>query len=417
MRYRSFLVLTLTLAGGASVGAGEREQTMAQETVFSPSLRFSGDVVEVLPSGRAIRKTAIMHGREFTWRRKLGARVAAPEVERPSRASALDIDNLSVDELAEKLRGLALFEGHEFIEAKPAYDVALAAKQGTVLGLGPSQGTASPTRHLGRAESGGLASPNPQIVHGTDNRTVQDNLIYPHRAQIVFDNTGSTTTINGAEGSGTLIAPSTAMSVAHVFWDEANDTWEADYLWAPGFDSQDADRSPWGDWFRCYWVTIPGGYPNNINDNEFDYAVLDFDVGCNSVDNGVNSDHPGSTVGWLGAYTASTDAIESTTAFVRGYPALGICGNPGVSCGVRVWGDSSSPSENDASSEEIEHQADTTGGQSGSAFYHYADPTCTGCGFGPYLVGMHRAGSTDFNLARRFDSTVLAFLMAHSGDF
>jgi V8-like Glu-specific endopeptidase len=284
-------------------------------------------------------------------------------------------------------------------------------------GRGPSQGTAPATPRLPKTELGGGRFATPDSVHGVDNRTVMDNQVYPYRAQIALDNTGSTTAINGAEGSASLIAPSTAMSVAHVFWDEANDTWEADYLWAPGFDSADADKSPWGDWFRCYWVTIPGGYPDNIDDNEFDYAVIDFDVGCNAVDNGVNSDHPGSTVGWLGAYTASTDDIESRTGFVRGYPAPGTCGNPGVSCGVRVWGDTSSPSENSASSDEIEHQADTSGGQSGSAFYQYADPTCAGCDYGPYLVGMHRAGSTDFNLAHRFNSTVLAFLRAHSGDF
>ena len=66
-------------------------------------------------------------------------------------------------------------------------------------------------------------------MHGAaDDRDVMDNTIYPHRTQIVFDNTGSTSSINGAEGSGTLIGPSTAMSVAHVFWDEAADTWEAD---------------------------------------------------------------------------------------------------------------------------------------------------------------------------------------------
>ena len=297
MKYQSSVLLTLTLLGGAPAMAGTAAATLPPETIFSSSLRFSGEVVEVLPSGRAIRKTAIMRGRAFTWRRQLGARVGTPEREGLIRATPLDIDRLSLEELAERLRGLAVFEGHEFIEAEPAYDVARAAKlhrqQGSP-GLSPSPGTAATTADLMKAERRGPASAGPLSVHGSDDRTVQDNLIYPHRAQIVFDNTGSTASINGAEGSGTLIGPSTAMSVAHVFWDESNDDWEADFLWAPGFDSQDADRSPWGDWFRCYWVTIPVGYTNNINDNEFDYAVLDFDVGCNSVDNGVNSDRPAS---------------------------------------------------------------------------------------------------------------------------
>jgi V8-like Glu-specific endopeptidase len=234
----------------------------------------------------------------------------------------------------------------------------------------------------------------------------------------VFDNTGSTTTINGAEGSGSLIGPSTAMSVAHVFWDETNDTWEADHMWAPGFDSQDADPSPWGDWYRCYWVTIPVAYTTNENANAYDYAVLDFDVGCNSIENGVNSDEPGRTVGWLGFYTASSGDIESQTGYVRGYPGSGTCGDPPQSCNVRVWGDTSSPSENDVTSTgEIHHQADTSEGQSGSALYHYADPSCAGCGYGPYLVGMHRAGSTSYNIARHFDSTVYSFMRAYSSDY
>jgi len=243
-----------------------------------------------------------------------------------------------------------------------------------------------------------------------------NNLAYPHRTHIVFDNTGSTASINGSQGSGTLIGPSTAMSVAHVFWHEANNTWEADHRWAPGYDSQDADPSPWGEWYRCYWVTIPAGYII-YESTSYDYAVLDFDVGCNSVRNGVNSDRPGSTVGWLGHYTASASSIESRTGYMRGYPGTGTCGNPGTSCNVRVWGDVSWSSENDATSNTIRHQADSSGGQSGSAFYHYADPSCSGCGYGPYLVGMHRAGYSSYNQARRFTSGVLSFMRAYSSDY
>lgn len=340
---------------------------------------------------------------------------------------------LGTDELAQSLRGLALFNGHQFLEAEPAYDLARQAKLygeaerggatlaelGQLLpGVAASQGEAPRNGRLEQSEQKpNIDVPFPKIVHGTDDRAVFDNTVYPHRTQIVFDNTGSTTTINGSQGSGTLIGPSTAMSVAHVFWDETNDTWEADFLWAPGFDSADADRSPWGDWYRCYWVTIPVAYTTNENQSTFDYAVLDFNVGCNSVDNGVNSDRPGSTVGWLGFYTASDGDIESHLGYVRGYPGVGTCGNPGVSCGVRVWGDFSSASENNAIGVDIRHQADTSGGQSGSGFYHYADPSCSGCGYGPYLVGMHRAGSSSYNLARKFNSTVYSFMLTYSSDY
>jgi len=417
-----------------------------EETVVSDTLRFRGKVIEELPSGETIREIAFVRGREFRWQRKLGNRVGTPDIETGVPAAPLDLDSISVEKLAESLRGLALYQGHVFLEAKPPLELARQAKEHHRLlqrgsseeelerlfrGVPVTQGTAARTADFEQVEGTAAAAagrgarqprraqdPEPaQIVHGVDDRVVLNNLVYPHRAQIVFDNTGSTNSIDGAEGSGTLIGRSTALSAAHVFWDEGNGTWEADHKWAPGFDSQDADSSPWGDWFRCYWVTIPLAYTTNVNQNAWDFAVLDFNVGCNSVDNGVNSDQPGATVGWLGHYTASESTIEDLTGFVRGYPGAGTCGNPGQACNVRVWGDISSSSENDASSDAISYLADTSGGQSGSAFYHYADPSCSGCDFGPYLVGIHRVGGTTTNSARRYNSTVRSFVQANSSEF
>lgn len=421
------------------VSFGCREKEPTDENVVSDTLRFRGKVVEELPSGEVIRETAFVQGREFRWQRKLGKRAAPPELETGVPSAPLDLDSISVEKLAESLRGLALYQGHVFLEAKPPLELARKTLEHHRLlqrgasveelerlfpGVAVTQGTAARTTDFekveGRAPAGaaGQVGPPAQIVHGVDDRLVFNNLSYPHRAQIVFDNTGSTSSINGSQGSGTLIGRSTALSAAHVFWDEGNDTWEADHIWAPGFDSQDSDSSPWGDWFRCYWVTIPLAYTTNEDENAWDFAVLDFNVGCNSVDNGVNSDRPGATVGWLGHYTASGSTIEDHTGHVRGYPgASGTCGSPGQTCNVRVWGDISSPSENDASSEEIRYDADTSGGQSGSAFYHYADPSCSGCDFGPYLVGIHRVGGATTNGARRYESTVRSFVQANSSEF
>jgi V8-like Glu-specific endopeptidase len=413
------------------------KQAPSDETVVSDTLRFRGRVVEELPSGEVIRETAVVRGREFRWQAKVEGRVGTPEIEEDVASQPLDLDALSVEELAEKLRGLALYQGHQFLEAEPPLELARLAKEHYRLlrqgapeeelervlrSVAAEQGTAARTTVFEEVEKPAVegaepAEPIARIVHGVDDRAVFANTVYPHRVQIVFDNTGSTSAINGSEGSGSLIGRSTAMSVAHVFWNEDANTWEADHLWAPGFDSQDGDSSPWGDWFRCYWVTIPVAYTTNENQNTWDFAVLDFNVGCNSVDNGVNSDRPGNTVGWLGHYTASESAIEARTGYVRGYPGAGTCGNPGQACNVRVWGDTSSPSENDVSSDEIRHQADTSGGQSGSGFYHYADPSCGGCDFGPYLVGMHRVGATSSNGARRYNSTVLSFVQAYSSEF
>jgi V8-like Glu-specific endopeptidase len=415
---KSLLLLTLLASSGAAP---------SPETVFSKSLRFTGDVVEVLPSGQSIRKTAVIRGRTFTWRGKVAGAVATPEAELDKSTAAVDVAELSLEELAQNLRALVLFNGHEFIESEPAYDLArtvllhrrlelegASAEELSALvpGVGPSQGGA---RSREQAKARGPAA---NIVQGpTDDRVVMDNTVHPFRAQIVFDNTGSTTVIEASQGSGTLIGPSTALSAAHVFWDETNDTWEAGHRWAPGYDSQDADPSPFGDWTGCYLVSIPVAYTNNVNQNTYDYAVLDFDVGCNSVDNGVNSDEPGNTVGWLGSWVAGNGDIQGSTGYVRGYPGTGTCGNPGVACNVRVWGDTSSASENNATANEVRHQADTSGGNSGSGFYQYADPTCAGCDYGAYVVGIHRAGSAPYNIARRYDSTVSAFMHANSSDY
>lgn len=424
----ALICLAAPLPAAAADDAGMAGMT-SNETVFSRSLRFTGEVVEVLPSGKAIRQVAIHRGRAFTWRGKLGTRVATAERVQVETAPVEDLDTISVEELARNLRGQMLFAGHEFIEAEPAYDVARLAKLhhqlqregASAQELDKLLPPTSPSVGSAGLKAGAVARTTklpgrlvPFTVHGTDDRDVIDNMGYPHRAQLVFDNVG--TLIDGSQGSGTLIGPSTALSVAHVFWDEVNGTWEADHDWAPGFDNQDADASPWGQ-FGCYLVTIPSGYTTNINQNTYDYAVLDFDVGCNIVRNGVNSDAPGSTVGWLGTWVAGDSDIESNTGYVRGYPGIGTCGNPGVSCNVRVWGDTSSPNENNATSSTIEHQADTSSGNSGSGFYVYDDPSCGGCDYGPYVVGLHRAGSASYNLARRYTSTVSSFMHANSSDY
>ncbi|HHC71718.1 MAG TPA: hypothetical protein ENK54_02395 [Thiotrichales bacterium] len=423
-------LVPLALAG--SVAAAEAP--MAQESIFSDSLRFTGRVVATLEDGREIRENAFLRGRLFHWKGRLEGLRPAPEERPDGHGRRPDIAAMGVEELAEALRGVAMFQGHMFVEAKPPLALARKVKrlerlrrEGGIEALRrelpavpPSYGEAGRLEEEGEAELAGGVSP--QAVIGTDDRTVMNNLVYPHRAHIVFDNAGSRWVIESSQGSGSLIGPSTAMSVAHVFWDEARDTWEATHRWAPGYDSADADPSPWGEWTGCYWVTIPSAYTNG-NDEFYDYAVLDFDVGCNSVRNGVNSDRPGSTVGWLGHYTASASEIESRTGYLRGYPGTGTCGNPGQSCGTRVWGDVSRSSENNVpfwwwDDHRIEYQADSSGGQSGSAFYHYADPTCAGCGYGAYLVGMHFHGhGGSYNDARRFDSTVLSFMRAYSSDY
>ena len=123
-----------------------------------------------------------------------------------------------------------------------------------------------------------------------------------------------------------------------------------------------------------------------------------------------------STVGWLGFYTASSGDIESRT----GYARLSRAWHLRQSWCLVQYSRLGRHLVVEREQRHLEH--DRAPGRherraSGSGFYHYADPSCSGCGYGPYLVGMHRAGSTNYNLARRFDSTVYSFLQAYSSDY
>ena len=424
---KASLVLGAVAVAACGDAQDAAEPVTAETTVVSDALRFEGRAVGIASSGHIIRERAILRGVVFDWQREVTNRVATEEDVRS--AKEVDLTTLSESQLAEAIRGIALYEGHEFREAELPLERARDLKRYWTLeaegadrslldaiippGRNGEVGTAPGVEF----ESADDAPPQHAIIHGVNDLSPMNNMVHPHRTHIVFDNVGSTSSINGSHGSGTLIGRSTAMSVAHVFWDETNNTWESDHQWAPGYDSADTDPSPWGQWYRCYWVTIPNAYISSESSTH-DYAVVDFNVGCNSVRNGVNSDRPGATVGWLGNYTASTSEIEGRRAYLRGYPASGsTCDNPGVSCAVRVWGDHSNGSENDISGSQIRHQADSLGGHSGSGFYQYYDPSCAGCGYGAYVIGMHRAGASSWNLARRYDGTVRSFMLAYSDDY
>ena len=120
------LAVATTHAGGGQFGSTTTEPavTLAETTVFSRSLRFEGKVVEQMADGKAVREVAFMRGRKFVWQGYLGDRVAAPERLVDDGGRTPPIEQMTRDELAGQLRGLALFNGHQFQEAEPAYDLA-----------------------------------------------------------------------------------------------------------------------------------------------------------------------------------------------------------------------------------------------------------------------------------------------------
>ena len=420
------------------------EEVVIEETRVSEILTFKGQPVGSTENGLVIRKEAIFRGKSFTWNRELTQLVAEEDSVSSDAINILELSeigsevDMDVLELAENLRAVAYFNGHEFIEEEPPIELAqriidqmqspnphgkVEGKSGSMGKLGGSVFDFFPDFFSSALDPYIPEDPEPdepqaeKILGETDERIVYPHLRYPYRTNIVFNNEGDASVIDGTQGSGTLIGPSTAISAAHVFWDKSNKTWEAPHRWSPGYSSQSSPSNPFGDWFECYWVTIPKGRIDT-GSSLYDYAILDFNVGCDSTINGVNSDRPGEMLGWVGWYTPSEQQVVSHTAYVRAYPSSkGECGNPPESCGIQIWGDHSHAEEMVFNAPHIEHQADTSGGMSGGAMYHYTLPFCSQCRFGPYMIGIHRAAISSANRARLFDIQIKEFMKAHSSDF
>ena len=75
-------------------------------------------------------------------------------------------------------------KGHGLLVGKT---VLVTAAAGTGIGFAVAR------RCVEEGGSDGIGSNVAFIVHGTDDRRVMNNLSYPHRTHIVFDNTGTLT--------------------------------------------------------------------------------------------------------------------------------------------------------------------------------------------------------------------------------
>jgi V8-like Glu-specific endopeptidase len=397
---------------------------------------MSGRLVTTLVDGSEIREVMFYRGTKMRFQGQIDER-RAPSAERviAEAGTARKLSEYGIDELADGFRARMLYRGKfDYLQDDAAYDVASKALEHQDLmdrgefelaaDLFPATapGAGKVSRPLGEDQEA-IPEQIQKAVIGTDNRTVQNNLTGPNAAVIVVDNTSTGSGINGAEGTAFMIARSTAMSVAHVFWDEAADTWEAWHRWSPGFDSGDASTSPWGDFFACYNPVMPQAYATNEN-FDWDYIMLDFisgpNGGCNVVSDGVNSNAPGDNVGWFGTIVAADATIEAQTVRVNGYPAVGTCGSGGASCGVRIWGHSDVRSGAgdtfpDATGNQVRYTADTTDGQSGSPAFALFDPAGASPN-GNYIFGMHRGASGSENHARRWDAGVRSFVVTYSPD-
>ena len=320
-----------------------------------------------------------------------------PTTRNPARPR---LEDRTIDELAHHFRARALFNGYEYL-SEPNYRLANMMKNPApkVTEAPPAMPNAGPIPE-------DLVG---QDVIGSDARSRQRaNTSYPFSPQVVMHD-GS----NGVKCSGTMIGPSTMLTAAHCV--HTGSSWMSARTWAPAVDSQDPIPTPWMPWsttfpttgqwaWQCYSVMVPGGWDSD-KDVESDYAVIEFSDAGSPIGPICNL-FPGNQVGWLGLWFAGDGQLENGR-FLYGY------GYPGVNCPggcawPQIWG--AGNNYIDAHTWFIDHNVDSTGGQSGMGLYVIE-------GGGRYVVAIHkgyRGILTNDNWGRRVTDTLLQWMTFYS---
>jgi V8-like Glu-specific endopeptidase len=345
-----------------------------------------------------------------------------------------DILRLSDEELAERLRPIALIDGWEYEAAEAPLQLARDLKSGAAeryIGVGepaPGRninsgtedgplGTAAPEparmlnsrvqdRHSGMEASDRRrpqiapkrqAGRRPSVIFNGDSRSLRrDNTSWPMSTQILWR--------VGVKCSSSLIGRSTAVSVAHCFVKDGK--WRALAQWAPGVDSQDANAFPFGDTYGCYVPMLRKGYMTT-GKFTYDYAVVEFSNFFPQL-TGCPNQHPGDQTGWLGWWQMGISKIEQSgrTGYVYGYPAE-------KANWPQIWGMGQTGGFDVDGTDEIEYTViDTSGGQSGSGFYVLDNGN-------RYVVGAHQGAENPAigswrNRARRIDGSFTDLIKNHS---
>lgn len=374
--------LTLFACGGNGTG-----EYTGNEGVFEGRGGTSSSGSEGKNSPDGLAPVEIVDGKGQRWVRTRTATVvpdSAPR-RRPSRDSKTPED-MTDEDLAKLLRPISMYNGYEYTVADLPLETARAIKARrrlTTSGIQEDTGTPKPGSHT-CVDDTCEEQLQEQAIIGSDGRVVKrNNQDWPWRSMIVLTNQAMT-----FRCSAQLIGPSTAVSAAHCFHDGNN--WFDTRKWSTGADSQDAIVYPDGLANGCYWVSIPGGYASSDGEFTYDYAVIEFSnmfPTCNL--------YPGNWAGWLGWWARPpTSLIQSTYGYVYGYPA----DKPWP----QIWGIGTNNMDVDGS-DEIEHYADTYGGQSGAGLYIIDNGN-------RYVVGAHQGwddpdiGSIR-NRARRIDGS------------
>jgi glutamyl endopeptidase len=190
---------------------------------------------------------------------------------------------------------------------------------------------------------------------------------YPARATVLI----KTETSSGVTKrcSGAMVSKNTVLTAGHCITN--NRLWRNNVRVFPG---QDDNASPYGMCTDKNLITNSRWFYHN--DSNYDYALIK--LSCNV----------GYSTGWYGVSTTYPNGYPSV---VQGYPSK-----------ISLRGEQylSADKVRSVSSRRIYYQNDTTGGMSGSPVWTEISRN------GPYIIGVHFAGGSSYNLGTRINSEV-----------
>lgn len=395
----------------------------------SLSCAISAEEAEIQQALEASSLVETIQGKNFTdrrgrrWKhvRKVEFASESDEDVRPAPRRELKSEQeLTLDELADRLRATTLINGHEYELADLPLDLARKVRAAEKVAEGKPWEPPPPilTRTNPFDAEPEHLTPMGHIF-GSDNRQRhRNNTVYPFRAMVWITNSAQT----GA-CTGTLIGSSTMVSAAHCFHNGSD--WLSTRRYGPGVDSQDPNRfsfslssstypDPNAGPLNCGQVWIPTQWAQGNTDVEFDFAIVSFIQGDTRCP-GWNA-YLGWTLGWLGTLKPSNGNLNGQAIYGYGYPKGTDYQCPGGTCNFpQIWGMGQSGSLDYSGCCQIEYEADMGDGQSGQAMYFL-------WGSDRYVIGTHKGTDWSvfdgyYNRGRRFTEASYSFFEDYTGWF
>jgi glutamyl endopeptidase len=207
------------------------------------------------------------------------------------------------------------------------------------------------TEERSRQKDKGSEPNKTRQVFGTDNRVlVTPTNAFPNRAICKLIVTYPFTPTGKAfAGTGSLIGARHVLTAGHVLFNAAQGGWARTIRVVPGMDG-----NTW--WFGSELLVWPNFRQRSVNGWSEDQDI-DYDYGLITLNTGFS-------LGSFGLLYAADDTLDSTTAYITGYPAE--LGNPD---GAQQFGVPGGGGITDYDSTLVYYAIDTSKGQSGSGVY------------------------------------------------